>query len=110
MKGTLKNTHLHVLQDDFRQQVFEVLVEIFRKKSQNCLSRGQITEGHQPSEVVQSLEQLQDREGSTAAEGWGQEGTRRGTGGYTWRGRGRALDTLPGDSHIYELTAVWGPP
>lgn len=55
---TLKNAHLHVLQDDFCQQVFEVLVEIFWKESQNRLSRGQVTEGHQPSEVVQSLEQL----------------------------------------------------
>lgn len=63
-----------MLQDDFCQQVFEVLVEIFRKESQNRLSRGQVTEGHQPSEVVQSLEQLWDRRGSPAAEGQEQGG------------------------------------
>lgn len=50
-----------MFQDDFRQQVFEVLVEILRKESQNRLGRGQVVEGRQPGEAVQSLEQLQDR-------------------------------------------------
>lgn len=36
-------------------------MEIFWKESQNRLGRGQVTECHQPSEAVQSLEQLQDR-------------------------------------------------
>lgn len=50
-----------MFQDDFCQQVFEVLVEIFWKEGQNGLGRGQVPEGHQPGEAVQSLEQLQDR-------------------------------------------------
>lgn len=51
-----------MLQDDFRQQVFEVLVEVFRKESQNRFCRGQVTECHQPGEAVQSPEQLQEKE------------------------------------------------
>ena len=50
-----------MFQDDFRQQVFEVLVEIFREESQNRLGGGQVTKHHQPGEAVQSLEQLQER-------------------------------------------------
>lgn len=55
-------------------------MEIFRKESQNRLSRGQVTEGHQPGEVVQSLEQLQDREGSPVAEGQGRRVQAEGQG------------------------------
>lgn len=54
-----------MLQDDFCQQIFEVLVEIFWKKSQNRFGRGQVPEGHQPSEVVQRLEQLWEKRAET---------------------------------------------
>lgn len=80
---TLRSEHLHVFQDDFCQQVFEVLVEIFRKESQNRLGRGQVTECRQPGEAVQSLEQLQDRRGALGGEEkWG-------------RGQGTGLYPLP---------------
>lgn len=46
-------------------------MEIFRKESQNRLSRGQVPEHHQPGEAVQSLEQLQDRWGALGSEKWG---------------------------------------
>lgn len=60
-------------------------MEIFWKESQNRFSRGQVPEGHQPSEAVQSLEQLQDKEGG---------GTRVCTRVHT-RGRDGALHTHP---------------
>lgn len=56
-----------MFQDDFCQQVFEALVEILRKESQNRLSGGQVAEGHQPGEAVQGLEQLQGRQ---SGHGW----------------------------------------
>lgn len=56
-----------MFQDDFCQQVFEALVEILRKESQNRFSRGQVAEGHQPGEAVQGLEQLQGRQ---SGHGW----------------------------------------
>lgn len=72
-----------MFKDDFCQQVFEVLVEVFRKESQNRLSRGQVTERRQPGEAVQGLEQLQDRWGAPGGEEeWG-------------RGQGTALSPLP---------------
>lgn len=86
-----------MFQDDFCQQVFEVLVEIFWKESQNRVGRGQVPEGHQPSEAVQSLEQLQDKEGG---------GTR-----VHRRGRDGALHTHHRQTHHQshgELTQVWG--
>lgn len=43
----------YVFQEDFCQQIFEVLVEVFRKESQNCLSEGQITKHCQPGEAAQ---------------------------------------------------------
>lgn len=62
-----------MFQDDFCQQVFEVLVEVFRKEGPDGLSRGQVTEGCQPGEAVQSPEQLRDRWGALGGE-------ERGTG------------------------------
>lgn len=57
-----------MFQDDFCQQVFEVLVEIFRKECQNRLGRGQVSEDCHPSEAVQSLEQLQERRGAMGSD------------------------------------------
>ena len=56
-KKPSRSEHLHVFQDDFCQQVFEVLVEIFRKECQNRLGRGQVSEDCHPSEAVTSREQ-----------------------------------------------------
>lgn len=70
-KKLSRNEHLHVFQDDFCQQVFEVLVEIFRKECQNCLGGGEVTEHGQPGEAVQGLEQLRGRRGAWAVRGTG---------------------------------------
>ena len=69
-----RNEHLHVFQDDFCQQVFEVLVEIFRKECQNCLGRGEVAEHSQSGEAVQGLEQLRGRRGAWAVRGTGTGG------------------------------------
>lgn len=50
--------------------MFEVLVEILGKESQNLLGRGQVTEHGQPGEAVQSPEQLQGRVVRAGAGGW----------------------------------------
>ena len=60
-----------MFQDDFCQQVFEVLVEIFRKECQNRLGRGEVTEHSQPGEAVQGLEQLRGRRGAWVVRGTG---------------------------------------
>lgn len=67
-----------MFQDDFCQQVFEVLVEIFRKECQNRLGRGQVSEDCHPGEAVQSLEQLQERRGAMGSDEQGAGGRGRG--------------------------------
>lgn len=67
-----------MFQDDFCQQVFEVLVEIFRKECQNRLGRGQVLEDCHPGEAVQSLEQLQERRGAMGSDEQGAGGRGRG--------------------------------